>query len=89
MPELNKNHVLGIGFATYERSGRMSKYVPLMVQAVDLAPDTWRAVLLQMKRGEVRRAWITMPDGTITIMDFEMRSFSAIRPDGTAVNVAD
>jgi hypothetical protein len=88
-PELNKNHVLGIGFATYERSGRVSKHVPLMVQAIDLAPDTWREVLLQMKRGEVRRAWITMPDGTTTIMDFEIRSCSVIRPDGTAVNIDD
>jgi hypothetical protein len=86
-PELNENNVLAIGYAVYDQAGRVTKHVPLMVQAIDLAPKNWRDVLLQMRRGEVRRAWITMPNHTTTIMDFEIRSISRITPDGTAVNV--
>ena len=87
MPAVNKHHVLAIGYATYDTDGRVKKHVPLMVQAIDLAPPTWQAVLLTMRRGEVRRAWIEMPGGDVTIMDFEIRSFSRIGPDGEATNV--
>jgi hypothetical protein len=86
-PALGKHHVLAMSYATYDRDGRVMKHVPLMVQAVDLAPATWQAVLLTMRRGEVRRAWIEMPGGDVTIMDFEIRSFSRIGPDGKAVSV--
>ncbi len=65
----------------------MVAHVPLMVQAVALAPPTWLDVLLQMKKSEVRRAWISMPDGSTSIMDFEIRSFSVIHADGTAVDI--
>jgi hypothetical protein len=58
-----------------------------MVQALDLAPATWQEVLLRMKKGEIRRAWIKMPDGHTTVMDFELRSFSVIHADGTATEV--
>lgn len=86
-PALNQQHVLAIGYVAYDKAGRVTQHVPLMVQAIDLAPTTWRDVLVQMRRGEVRRAWITMPDGTTTIMDFEVRSISRIAPDGTAANI--
>lgn len=86
-PAINKHHVLAISYATYDTDGRVTKHVPLMVQAVDLAPATWQAVLLMMRRGEVRRAWIEMPGGNLTIMDFEIRSFSRIGPDGKAASV--
>lgn len=86
-PEKNKNHVLGIAYAVYDKEGHVRRYVPLMVQAMDLAPATWAQVLTQMRKGEVRRAWIEMPDGSTDIIDFEIRSFSVIRPDGTAVDI--
>ena len=86
-PQLNDNHVLGTAYAVYDKRGMVRKHVPLMVQAIDLAPPTWRAVLLQMKKGEIRRAWIKMPDGETTIMDFEIRSFNVIHGDGTATEV--
>lgn len=86
-PELNKHHVLGIAFTTYDQQGRVMEHVPLMVQAIDLARPAWRAVLLKMTNGEVRRAWITAPDGSTSIIDFEIRSFAAVRPDGTAVEI--
>lgn len=86
-PQLSRQHVLGIAYAEYDREGRVRKHAPLVVQAIDLAPPAWQEVLLQMKLGEVRRAWIAMPDGKTAIMDFEVRSFSVVRPDGTAVPV--
>lgn len=51
----------------------MVRYIPFKIEAIDLAPRTWQEVLVKMRQGDVRRAWIPEPNGKVAIMDFEIQ----------------
>ena len=51
---LNRDVIVGIAVVEYDKRGEVVSHIPFKVQAIDLAPPDWRAVLLQMHEGDVR-----------------------------------
>lgn len=86
LPALNRDGITGIATVEYNTRGEVVGHVPFRVLAIDLAPQGWRDVLLQMHQGDVRRAWIRDRDDKWIIVDIELQRLVFPGPSDYAVN---